>query len=195
MKVKITGIEQRIEGWGAYVPFDFEEEFNCEETELYLPGTNTSWLLSIDLTPLAKCKNLQEIILSGNLLETLDLSPLRGCTNLQKLSFSSNQLSSLDLSPLRGCTNLEWLSLKSNQLSFLDLSPLQTCQNLERFYLKNNQLSSLEVTPLAGCTQLFEFTIDSDVALIWQKPELPFENLPKGLRELKKLQELYQQHP
>jgi Leucine-rich repeat (LRR) protein len=62
--------------------------------------------------------------LSFNRLKGIDLSPLAKCPDLQTLHLYENKLESLDLGPLGKCKKLRQLSLKLNELSILDLSPL-----------------------------------------------------------------------
>ena len=73
-------------------------------------------LVSIDLTPLARCLSLQELILRRTWLTSLDLTPLAECKELLTLDFGLNQFTSLNLTPLKGCKKLQKICLRWNKL-------------------------------------------------------------------------------
>ncbi|MBN1328174.1 MAG: hypothetical protein JXA54_01760 [Candidatus Heimdallarchaeota archaeon] len=148
-------------------------------------------LTSINLEPLAECKNLEYLNLSDNQLQTIDLSPLSHCENLQHLELSRNQLVELDLSPLLYCENLQWLNLAKNQLSSIDLSPLANNWKLIDLGVTDNKLEDLDITALENCKDLEFFEVDESTKLLWHGSKLPEESkLPVGLQEYYSLIEL-----
>ncbi|MFW9921023.1 MAG: hypothetical protein ACFFED_15590 [Candidatus Thorarchaeota archaeon] len=60
-------------------------------------------IVSIDLTPLTECKNLQFIDLSENNLEMLDLNPLCALEILERIDLRHNQIKALNLTPIAFC--------------------------------------------------------------------------------------------
>ena len=102
----------------------------------------------------------------GVQLTSLDLTPLAQCRELERLYLSYNRLQSLDLSPLSQCTRLERLYLYNNCLTRLDLSPLSRCLGLEKLSLYGNRLTSLDLSPLFACPRLSMLRVDASVELI-----------------------------
>ncbi|NWF95669.1 MAG: leucine-rich repeat domain-containing protein [Candidatus Thorarchaeota archaeon] len=74
-----------------------------DTTELILSGRQ---ILSIDLRPLAACRDLRVIDLSTNLISTIDLWPLMRCPSLDRLALRGNRLGRLDVTPLFYCPRL-----------------------------------------------------------------------------------------
>lgn len=108
----------------------------------------------IDLSPLAKIRDLRSIRLSENRIQTIDLSPVAGFSFLEKLDLSGNEIESLDLTPLAKCLKLKTLNLNSNQLMEVDLAPLASCRNLTEISLSTNFLKELDLSALESCTRL-----------------------------------------
>ena len=107
-----------------------------------------NWMVSIDLSPLKKCRNLEEIDLYQNQLENVDLSPLKSLTQLKKLNLSSNRLNHIDLTALSKLIQLEVINLQSNHLSHIDLEPLRELTNLDILNLERNHFLSIDITPI-----------------------------------------------
>lgn len=98
------------------------------------------------LTGLEKCRNLAQVVLTGN--KITDVSPLSGCPNLQSLTLKENKIQ--DLSPLAGLSKLQYLQLDQNEIRKLD--PLASCTALGSLSVSGNQIESL--TPLAELPKL-----------------------------------------
>jgi len=147
----------------------FEEdvtEINLEKHEI----------ISIDLTPLTSCKNLQLLHLGENPLQSLDLSPLSSCINLQHLYLGCrrvrpsqlSKIQSIDLTPLSSCINLQTFGFGSEVIiQKLDLSPLRTCINLKvvQIYVNSPEIQGtskfpLDISPLSSCPQLKKLVLN-----------------------------------
>ncbi|MGY5854696.1 MAG: leucine-rich repeat protein [Candidatus Thorarchaeota archaeon] len=107
-------------------------------------------ILSIDLSPLGQCPQLQQVVLSHNSLEQINLEPLRNCTNLESLHLDWNKLDSIDLNALQDCPYLRDLSLANNQLSEIDLAPLQKCKTLLIVEIDSNLITTIDLQPLSS---------------------------------------------
>jgi len=117
---------------------------------------------TIDLTPLASCKDLMELQLQENLLQKIDLTPLASCKDLRVLSLFSNFLQEIDLTPLASCKDLIALHLFDNKLHEIDLTPLSGCTNLKILALGQNQLIAINLAPLSGCKNLRRLALDQN---------------------------------
>jgi Leucine-rich repeat (LRR) protein len=130
--------------------------------------------LTVDLSPLAGCAQLQEISLDDCSIS--DLSPLGACAHLKKLSLT--RIRGLDLNQLQGCAaqlhelNISgsWkLSLEGIQAcgklqllnmactSVESLAPLSACALLKKANLRGTTVTSVE--PLQACEQLEVLTL------------------------------------
>jgi hypothetical protein len=78
----------------------------------------------IDLSNISKCRNLEILDLSHNMLDELDLTPLMGCSTLVELRIQSNHLKTLNLWPLVNCIELKEIDITENRLHGFDLSPI-----------------------------------------------------------------------
>jgi len=87
-----------------------------------LPAANSA---ISDLTGLEKCRNLNRLILSDNIVD--DISPLASLTNLTELRLDGNVLLA-DISPLAGLSSLTILFLNNNMIT--DISPLPSLTGL-----------------------------------------------------------------
>lgn len=83
------------------------------------------WCDISDISPIANCKELKELLLSGN--KITDITPLAALTKLTTLELDTNHIT--DLSPLAGMENLERLSLYGND-NLTDLTPLAGLKKL-----------------------------------------------------------------
>ena len=81
------------------------------------------------------CEALETLILEYNYLLTIDLSPLKKCRELRYLTIYSNQLEEINLSPLSSCKKLEYLNLMQNNISEIKISALKSCKKLCTLYL------------------------------------------------------------
>lgn len=100
----------------------------------------------IDLTPLSKMRNLEELNISGTGVN--DLSPIRTLTNLKSLKCEMTGINSL--SPLIYCTNIEVLMINDTQIE--DLTPAENFTNLEELYCFNTNIS--DISPLSSLINL-----------------------------------------
>jgi len=126
-------------------------------------------LESIDLSPLAKCTGLSAVMLNGNHLRTIDLGPLSSCPLLERLWLHNNRLETVDLKPLAECESLRSIYLDSNRIDSesIDLGPLRSCKLLRSLRLTGNRLSGrLDVTPLLTCAGLSAFDVNASVKLV-----------------------------
>ncbi len=93
---------------------------------------------------------------------SIDISSLDQCQDLETLDLSNNLIDSIDLAPLSNHPKLRLLSLQDNRLSELNLWPLVKCCSLDEIDLINNRLRTLDITPIFDLKQL---RIDSSVVL------------------------------
>ena len=123
-----------------------------------------------DIADLKYMTNLNEIILSNNMLT--DLSALSGLTQLEKLTFHRNSVSDLSfaqnmkslkcigaeyngiksISALSQLTDLEELWLKGNKIK--DISPLKSCVKMKQLSLSENPID--DISALSGMVNLTE---------------------------------------
>jgi len=137
------------------------EEYAVSLTSLTLHDCSIP--LSIDLSPLASCTNLEKLYIDDNNLTSIDLSPIASCENLNTLNISYNQqLDSLNLTPLSSCPNLMDLDLSYNRFSTIDLNPLSSCLDLHEIELNDNQLDSIDLWAFSSYTQLCYLNLESN---------------------------------
>ncbi|MHA1908684.1 MAG: leucine-rich repeat domain-containing protein [Candidatus Thorarchaeota archaeon] len=115
---------------------------------------------SIDLSEVARMKDLQRIDIATNRLEQINLSPLADCKELKHLDISDNRIQHIDLAPLAECKHLVRLDLSHNELREIDISPLVNCTELEVIYMHENRISEVNATALLNCPRIAEFTLD-----------------------------------
>lgn len=110
------------------------------KTGLYNPNKK----FALDLSPLEKLTNLQELYLSGLLIK--DITPLSGIINLKHLVLYQIPISSFE--SLKDMKNLEFLQL--NDIKISDLEPIKKLTNLKIIYLydcpdiTNEQIEDLQ---------------------------------------------------
>jgi len=122
-------------------------------------GFNYDKMISIDLSGIGECKNLQNLELQSNNLQTIDLKPLESCKSLQTLELGGDSLQTIDLSSLKSCDNLQELWLVGHQLQSLDISPLGHCKNLQTFGIGGSKLREIDLSPLKSCISLVQLRI------------------------------------
>ena len=66
-------------------------------------------LAKVDLTPLAKCRRLQYVVLSDNYLNSVSFASLTRATDLRYLLLNGNRIPRIDISPIFEAMNLEHL--------------------------------------------------------------------------------------
>jgi hypothetical protein len=154
-----------------------------------------SWSNEHDISPLAACRSLHTVNLSGNLvtnisaaaswplLRTLnlnctqvsDLSVLASCQSLHTLNLADTRVS--DVSALASCPSLHTLSLARTQVD--DVSALASCHSLHSVDLLATEVH--DVTPLASCRALHTLVVAetpvSDVSALASCPDLDTVNL------------------
>ncbi len=134
------------------------EMFNSQDNDL-TPLEGNEFLMelaisglhrfSLDLSPLASCRNLRNISITDcPKLSELDLSPLRSCKSLKLLTITDLKIRSLDLSPLAGCESLRVLTLEYNKIRSIDLSSLAKCKSLTEVSLMCNKFRTINITPI-----------------------------------------------
>ncbi len=106
---------------------------------------------SIDLSPIEKLQNLQE--LSLEMFPVSNIEPLKGLKNLRVLNLSQTQVT--NLKPIQNLTNIEKLTVTDTQIS--DLKPLKKLIKLHTLSLYNTSVSDIE--PLKGLFNLQSLTI------------------------------------
>jgi hypothetical protein len=123
-------------------------------------------IVSIDLSPIQECKELELLHLYDNYLEEIDLSPLQYCTHFKKLGLGANQIRRIELKPLEKCNKFEELDLSDNQLEWLDLEVSMNWSLLKEIDLRSNSLHVIDITSLLFHKKLINFEVDSEVLLI-----------------------------
>lgn len=120
------------------------------------------------LQGLEHCRELRELVLSGNEIE--DLTPLAGLKYLQSVDVSSNKITSLE--PLRELKMLQYLNVGFNQIS--DLAPLAGHETIWALYLESNKITDLAV--LESLPRLVALYLDdnqvSDISVLAKLPKL-----------------------
>lgn len=96
----------------------------------------------IDLTPLSKLRDLEDLNISGTGVN--DLSPIRTLTNLKSLKCEMTGINTL--APLVYCTNIEVLMINDTQIE--DLSTVVNFEKLEELYCFNTNI--VDLTPIDG---------------------------------------------
>ncbi|MHA1883315.1 MAG: leucine-rich repeat protein [Candidatus Thorarchaeota archaeon] len=148
------------------------EERECFEFSYYVshgradPG---ELLKKIDLSPLANCRKLRVLTLSGLNLESIDLEPLKACKELEELnildpirlrrpdSFADGWI---DLTPLAECPNLRIFTLKG--FRNVDFNPLRNCTSLETVRIQHGDLSEIDLSILSNCLLLREIDLSEN---------------------------------
>jgi len=118
-------------------------------------------LMEIDLTFLSSCPQFRLITLRDDPIKEINLSPLQHCPKFEVLDLEWNQLTKIDLSPLKACRELRFVGLQHNSLEELDLSPLANCGKLEVLYLHGNKYGEIDVRPLVKCLELKDCRVDA----------------------------------
>lgn len=109
--------------------------------KLNMPFTGS--YLVMDITPLARLKNLEELTLIYQ--HVSDLRPLAGLTSLKRVKIFENLIT--DLSPLAGLVNLSHLDIHSNSIHNLDA--LRGLSNLESLHVGHcSNLAKYEIEKL-----------------------------------------------
>lgn len=75
-------------------------------------------------------KDLKRLKFSRQLV-SIDLTPLSKCPELEKLRLNYNKLTTIDLTPLTHCRKLHTIDLKGNQFNTLDLNTVERMQRIE----------------------------------------------------------------
>jgi len=149
----------------TYITEDGSQESVQFEDDVVEINLEKQGIVSIDLTSLTSCKNLQYLGLHENQLQSIDLTPLRSCTNLEYLELYDNQFQTIDLSSLAFCTSLYLLTLGGNQLQFIDLAPLSACSSLQALGLDRNKIQFIDLAPLSYCTSLEDLGLSENQLL------------------------------
>ncbi len=105
------------------------------------------------------CEVLETLILEYNYLLTIDLSPLKKCRELKYLTIFSNQLEEINLSPLSSCKKLEYLNLMQNHISEIKISALKSCKKLREINLDMNNISTFKIKALKKLDSLEKITL------------------------------------
>jgi len=143
----------------SYTKLDGSEHKAGIDEEITKIGFNYDNMISIDLTGIEGCSNLQTLELKGNNLQSIDLAPLKSCTNLKTLELGGNNLQSIDLAPLKSCNTLQELWVVGHRLQTIDLSSLRYCNNLRTFGVGGSMIQNIDLAPLGFCISLSELRI------------------------------------
>ena len=108
---------------------------------------------AIDLSPLKKLPDLQELTLGGT--SVVNIKPLASLNNLKMLNFMSASITNIE--PLRNLTQLHWLLIQSTQIS--DIKPLKYLVNLTRLEIRNTPLSDFK--PIQMLKNLEKLELDN----------------------------------
>jgi len=127
-----------------------------------IPIYDTDFIVGID----AYGATLEELIIDEifeDALLTVNLTPLSDCTNLNRLQINNSNFTSLDISSLSSSGSIEWLCISRHaSLTNIDLSPLSSCSGLKKLHVNNNGgLTSLDLSPLSSCINLEELNLSS----------------------------------
>jgi len=201
-----------MDRWGRLVSIKLEgnnigpdclREIKRSSANLYDIWIEAPNLRSIDLTPLASCKELVDFTLYSTELDSINLLPFSFCKSLTALSLSG-RFRSIDLSPVSSCPVLLWLSIYNAPLDSIDISPLASCKELERLSLLVDSLSSIDLSPLSSCRKLnylnlaFNNLTHLDISPLSSLPELKTVRLvhnPLDKKTCIRLEEFAMSHP
>lgn len=137
--------------YNTFTSLDLSNLKHCHRLkELHISDTN---LCQIDLSFLEN-KPLEELILSGNRLETINLSPLKRCFELKNLFIGGNNFRAIDLSPLKGLYKLEALWMGANKLREISF------EHLEELILKSLNITSFEKHDELDFSPLYKNSIE-----------------------------------
>ena len=128
-----------------------------------------AWRRVDDITALARCTQIQTLLLSCNSIS--DISALARCGELVRLELGGNELR--DISALASCRRLEKLSLIRNEVA--DISALAACTRLTDLDLRYNRLT--DISALASCSMLERVALSfnhrlSDISALESCPRL-----------------------
>jgi hypothetical protein len=101
----------------------------------------------LDNTVCRKQKQLETLILSGNMLQSLGPDLFTDCTKLRSLYLSGNNVTEISIWSFRGLEELEHLDLSSNNIQ--ELNPLMFESFATSTNRQNNQVSKLKHLNLA----------------------------------------------
>lgn len=168
-----------------------------------LVHTGNSGTVLLTSQILEKIKDLKQLDLSGNLLETINGDIFKLLTSLEDLSYSNNCLSGFDISILNTNSPLLRINLSHNNISSLERSSQNVITNLKVFDLSHNNLTDINQDFLVAVPQLEHLDLsfnklnsleaDSLTHLQYLKVlrindnhllSLDFQNLPLRLEEL-----------
>lgn len=126
---RVTGLDE-TEAWFSGLSQEWQERIQA------IGDTPTDFLLAkrlffireglTDIAPLAQCKELRELVLSGN--EIRYVEALSGCQHLKQLYLVNNPVS--DLQPLARLEQLQELNIAGTAVT--DLTPLRSLAKLKK---------------------------------------------------------------
>lgn len=134
--------------------YDLTALARCTQIQTLLLGCNSI----SDISALARCGELVRLDLGLNYLR--DISALASCRRLEKLSLIRNEVA--DISALAACTRLTDLDLRYNRLT--DISALASCSMLEWLDLSSNRRLS-DISALKSCPRLRRVNVQSNPIL------------------------------
>ena len=108
-------------------------------------------IFDIDLTQMKDFPNLKDLVLGYNAFIFLDLSGLASCGKLEELLFDRCGLVEIDISPLEKCKNFRLLTFRGNLLEKLNLSAFRNHPKVEWLEFPHNGISQIDLSPLGTC--------------------------------------------
>nr|AGS43928.1 SDS22-delta81-171-myc3 [Cloning vector pAG118] len=156
---------------------------------------------SLEDLNLYRFKNLKQLCLRQNLIESIEPDSFEGLSNLEEIWLGKNSIPRLiNLHPLK---NLKILSIQSNKLKKIE--NLEELTNLEELYLshnfitkiegleKNLKLTTLDVTSnkITSLENLNHLSNLTDIWASFNKIDQSFESLGENLSALSRLETIY----
>lgn len=164
-----------VQGWFEGLDKDWQERIQSASGSAE-PFLRAKQLLFIregltDITPLGRCEDVRELVLSVNEIRSIDA--LSGCKQLKQLYLGKNPVT--DLHPLQNLQHLQELILSGTAVT--DLSPLRTLPKLKE--LDVQQTAVRDYSPLKAIKSLRTLKIS-----------MPDAEQLRSLSELGQLREL-----
>jgi len=116
----------------------------------------------LDLKPLARLKDLEQLHLDEDRLDDSAMKYLSKLNHLWNLTLGSGQISDDGLVSVANLKNLKELTVYENQLTDVGLARLANLTGLEQLILAKNQITGSGLGHLANLTKLYDLTLDDN---------------------------------
>lgn len=123
-------------------------------------------------------KNLQNIILANNRLETFDKNIFEQNTKLTNVNLSGNKFMNLNNVPILKSASVQMLAMQSSKLSHLHIRIFEELPNLKTIDLSDNLLITLNIVAFAHNQKLRNLNVERnplacdaqlELSLVWLK--------------------------